>query len=117
MGSKGKSRFKMPRGPAQPMGGQNQLEQLQSQMAQMEAALAEATVTATAGGGAVVIEMTGAQELRSIKIKPEVVDPEDVDMLQDLIMAAFKEAMEKSRQIAAQKLGPLTGGLDIPGLL
>ena len=82
MGSKGKSRFKVPRGPAP----RQQLEQLQNQMMQAQNNLAEAVVTASAGGGAVVIEMTGAQELRSITIKPEVVDPEDVEMLQDLIM-------------------------------
>ena len=115
MGSKGKSRFKMPRGPAVPQ--RQQIEQLQSQMAQLEASLAETVVTATAGGGAVIIEMTGDQQLRSLKIKPEVVDPEDVEMLQDLIMAAFTEAMEKSRRLAAEKFGPLTGGLDIAGLL
>ncbi len=113
MGSKGKSRFKAPRGPAP----RQQLEQLQNQMMQAQDNLAEAVVTASAGGGAVIIEMTGAQELRSITIKPEVVDPEDVEMLQDLIMAAFKEAMEKSRQLAADMLGPLAGGMDLSGLL
>jgi nucleoid-associated protein EbfC len=114
VGSKGKSRFKVPRAPMGSPSGR--LEQLQAQMAQTQAALEEATVTATAGGGAVTIEMTGTQELRGIKIKPEAVDPEDVEMLQDLIMAAFKEAMEKSHQLAAEKFGPLTGGLDVPGL-
>ena len=113
MGSKGKSRFKAPRGPAP----RQQLEQLQNQMMQAQNNLAEATVTASAGGGAVTVEMTGAQELRSVTIKPEVVDPEDVEMLQDLIMAAFKEAQEKSRQLAADMLGPLAGGMDISGLL
>jgi nucleoid-associated protein EbfC len=118
VGSKGKNRFKgvgggIPRQQPQMM---KQLEELQNQMAQTQAALGEATVTATAGGGAVTIEMTGTQELRSIVIKPEVVDPEDVEMLQDLIMAAFKEAMERSHKLAEERLGPLTGGLDIPGL-
>lgn len=93
-----------------------QLEQLQNQVLQAQESLAEATVTATVGGGAVEIEMTGAQELRAIRIQPEVVDPEDVEMLQDLILAAFNEALESSRQLAAEKLGPLAGGLDIPGL-
>ena len=111
MGSKGKKRFKAPRAPMA-----NQLEQLQNQMAEAEAMLAETTVTATAGGGAVTIEMTGTQELRSIKIKPEVVDPEDVEMLEDLITAAFKEALQKSRNIAADRFGPLAGGMDLPGL-
>ena len=111
MGSKGKKRFKAPRAPRT-----QQLQQLQNQMAEAEASLAEATVTATVGGGAVTIVMTGSQELRSIHIKPEVVDPEDVEMLQDLIMAAFKEAHEKSRQVVSDKFAPLTGGIDIPGL-
>ncbi len=93
-----------------------QLEELQKQMAETQAALAETVVTATAGGGAITIEMTGDQELRSIAIKPEVVDPEDVEMLQDLIMAAFKEAMEKSRKLAEERLSPLAGGMNIPGL-
>lgn len=112
MGSKGKRRFK--KGPQAPR--MTQLEQLQRQMSDAQDSLAETTVTATAGGGAVTIEMTGTQELRSIKIKPEVVDPEDVEMLQDLVMAAFKEAQDKSRQLAAERLSPLAGGLDIPGL-
>ena len=112
MGSKGKKRFKAPRPPMA-----RQLAQLQNQMAQAQASLEEEAVTASVGGGAVTIEMTGAQELRSISIKPQVVDPEDVEMLQDLIMAAFAEAQEKSRQLAVEKLGPLAGGIDLPGLL
>ena len=60
--------------------------------------------------------MTGAQELQSITINPEVVDPDDVEMLQDLIVAAFKEAQAKSQELASQRLGPLAGGVNIPGL-
>jgi hypothetical protein len=93
-----------------------QIENLQNQMAQAQAALEEEIVTASSGGGAVTVEITGQQEIRSITIKPEVVDPEDVEMLQDLILAAIKEAQAKSQELAAQRLGPLTGGLDIPGL-
>ena len=74
-------------------------------------------MSASAGGGAVTVSMTGAQELRSIEIKPEVVDPEDVEMLQDLLMAAFQEATAKAQQLAAQRMGPLTSGIDIPGLM
>lgn len=114
MGSKGKSRFKVPKGPPSSM--QQRIEQLQNQMAEAQASLADATVTATAGGGAVTIEMTGNQELRSIKLKPEVLDPEDVEILQDLLIAAFNDALAKSRQLAEDRLGPLAGGLDIPGL-
>ena len=97
MGSKGKRRFK--KGPQAPR--MRQLEQLQRQMSDAQDSLAETTVTATAGGGAVTIEMTGTQELRSIKIKPEVVDPEDVEMLEDLVMAAFKEARELAGRLEA----------------
>jgi DNA-binding YbaB/EbfC family protein len=113
VGSKGRGRFQAPRGPSMM---RQQVEQLQQQMAQAQAALEEAVVTATAGGGAVTIEMSGSQQLRSIKIKPEILDPEDVEMLQDLLLAAFNEAMAKSHQLAEERLGPLAGGLDLPGL-
>jgi len=113
VGSKGKRRFK--RAPQTSM--MRQLEQLQSQMTQAQESLGEAVVTASVGGGAVTIEMTGTQELRSVKIKPEVIDPEDPEMLEDLIMAAFKEAQERSRKLASERLGPLAGGMDISELL
>jgi DNA-binding YbaB/EbfC family protein len=121
MGSKGKRRFKTPgvvRGTTGPAGGNmmQQFEDLQNQMAQAQTALADEVVSASVGGGAVTIEMTGSQELRSIKIRPDVVDPEDVEMLQDLLVAAFSEAMAKSQQLASDRLAPLTGGLDLPGL-
>ena len=112
MASKGKKRYKAPAAPNM----MRRLEELQSQMAQAQAALEEETITVSVGGGAVTVEMTGGQELRSITIKPEVVDPDDVEMLQDLIVAAFKEAQEKSQKLAAEKMGPLAGGLDVPGL-
>ena len=111
MARKGRGR---PKGPGGNM--RKQIEALQNQMAQAQASLEEEVVTASVGGGAVTLEMTGAQELRSITIQPEAVDPEDVEMLQDLIMAAFGEAMEKAQQLASTKLGPLAGGIDIPGL-
>lgn len=113
MARKGKGRFRGPPGPSSMM---KQIEQLQSQMEQAQASLEEQVITASVGGGVVTIEMTGAQELRSIKIKPEVLDPDDVEILEDLLMAAFKEAMQKAQQLAADKMGPLAGGLDIPGL-
>ncbi len=115
MGSKGKRRFKMPSGPTGR--SQPQVEQMQSQMEQMQAALAAQVVTGTAGGGAVIIEMTGDQHLKSVKIKPEVVDPEDVEMLEDLIMAAFQEATDKVTALMSETLGPLAGGLDLGGLM
>jgi len=113
--SKGKRRFKQPRGPRVSMA--KQVEELQKQFAEAQESLADATVTATVGGGAVAVEMTGTQEVRAITIKPEVVDPEDVEMLQDLILAAFREAQEKSQQLANDMLGPVAGGLDLGGLI
>lgn len=115
MGSKGKRRFKMPAGPAgRPP---TQVEQMQNQMQQMQAQLAASLVTGTSGGGAVVVEMSGDQQVKSIKIRPEVVDPEDVEMLEDLILAAIKEAQEKVTSLMSETLGPLAGGLDLGGLL
>ena len=113
VGSKRRRGFK--RAPQDSM--MRQLEQLENQMAQAQESLAETVVTATAGGGAVTIEMTGTGELRSIRIKPEVVDPEDVEMLEDLVMAAFKETQDKRRKLASDSLGPLAGGMDISGLV
>lgn len=93
-----------------------QAQQLQSKMLKAQEELGNETVEATAGGGAVTVVMTGHQEMKSIKISPEVVDPEDVELLEDMILAALKEATAKSRDLAEKKMGPLTGGLNIPGL-
>jgi DNA-binding YbaB/EbfC family protein len=98
-----------------------QIRMLQEQMLQTQESLGDETVSVTAGGGVVEVVMTGQQRVESIKIDPEVVDPEDVEMLQDLIVAAVNEAIEKSQGLAAQRLGALTGGLgglgDLGGLL
>jgi DNA-binding YbaB/EbfC family protein len=93
-----------------------QIRLLQEQMLQTQEALGEQTVTATAGGGVVEVVMTGHQQVQSISIDPEVVNPEDVEMLQDLIMAAVNEAIEQSQALAAQQMGTLTGGLDLGNL-
>ncbi len=112
MGSKGKGgRYRMPASPQM-----RQLEQLQSQLMAAQEALAEETVTATVGGGAVSVTMTGSQQVRAVKIDPKVVDPEDVEMLQDLLVAAFNEALAQSRKLVESRMAPLTGGLNIPGL-
>ena len=112
MGSKGRGgRFRMPGLP-----NMRQLEQLQSQLLAAQEALGEETVTATVGGGAVSVTMTGHQEVRSVKIDPQVVDPEDVEMLQDLIVAAFNEALQQSKKLVESRMAPLTDGLNIPGL-
>ena len=90
--------------------------EMQARMQQAQAELAVATVEGTAGGGAVAVVMTGAQEVKSVRIDPGVVNAEDVEMLQDLVLAAIADATRKSKELAAQRLGGLTGGLDIPGL-
>ena len=92
------------------------LQELQQEMADTQAALGEETIEVSAGGGVVTVVMTGHQKVTEITIDPEVVNPEEVELLQDLIMAAVNEAVEKSQQMAAQRLEGLTGGLKIPGL-
>ena len=85
--------------------------QMQQEMARIQAELAETEVRGTAGGGVVEAVVTGKQELRSITIDPAAVDPDDVEMLQDLVVAAVNDALESSRQVAEQKMGAVTGGL------
>jgi DNA-binding YbaB/EbfC family protein len=94
-----------------------QMQQMQAQLAKIQESLGSETVEASVGGGVVTVVMTGHQEVRSVTIDPEVVDPEDVDTLQDLMVAAFNEALRKSQELAAQRLGAITGGLKIPGLM
>lgn len=113
-----------PRPPQQPRqrsaikgGLQQQVIQLQEEMAKTQEALKEETVTATSGGGMVTVVANGHQEIESITIDPEVVAPEDVEMLEDMILAAVKEALEKSKQLAEERMSALTGGLNIPGLI
>jgi DNA-binding YbaB/EbfC family protein len=93
-----------------------QLQAMQQQMLEAQEALADKTVEISSGGGAVTVVITGHQKLQSITIDPEVVDPEDVEMLQDLIIAAINEAVEASQNLAADEMGSITGGLNIPGL-
>lgn len=93
------------------------IQQLQARLAKMQEELGNETVEASVGGGAVTVVMTGHQKLRSVKIAPEVVDPEDIPMLEDLIVAAMNEAVEKSRELVNKRLGALTGGMKIPGLM
>ncbi len=104
--AKGKG-FKAPKG----MNMMGQLQKLQEQVEQAQAQLAEETVSATAGGGAVKITVTGDQNCRSVEIDPEVLQDADAEMIGDMILTAFNSALEKSRQMAAEKLGPLAGGL------
>jgi DNA-binding YbaB/EbfC family protein len=93
-----------------------QIQKLQADMVKAQEALADETLEVTAGGGAITIVVTGQQRVKSIKLSAEVVDPNDLEMLQDLLVAAVNEAIERSQAYAAQKLQGLTGGLGIPGL-
>lgn len=93
-----------------------QIQQLQQKMADAQRQLEETIVEASAGGEAVTVTMNARPELKSIAIKPEVVDPDDVEMLQDLIQAAMNDALEKIRANQMQQLSGLAGGLNIPGL-
>jgi nucleoid-associated protein EbfC len=93
---------------------QRMAKQMQANMEKAEAQLAEETVEGKAGGGAVVVVMTGTQEVRSVRIAPEAVDPSDVETLQDLVFAALKDAVERSKALAAERLGGIAGGLKLP---
>lgn len=93
---------------------QRMAKQMQANMEKAEAQLADETVEGKAGGGAVVVVMTGTQDLRSVHISPEAVDPSDVETLQDLVFAAVKDAVERSKSLAAQRLGGIAGGLKLP---
>lgn len=94
-----------------------QAQQMQAKLAKAQEELEKSTVEASSGGGAVTVVVNGQQKLCSIRISPEAVDPDDVAMLEDLVMAAINEAMEKAKELAASQLQALTGGLKIPGLL
>jgi len=94
-----------------------QAQELQARLAKMQEELANTIIEATSGGGAVKVTVNGQQEIKSIKISPEVVDKEDVEMLEDLVLSAVKEAIAKSQEMANKKMGGLTGGLKIPGLM
>ena len=95
---------------------QKMAREMQANMAKAQEELAAATVEGTAGGGAVVVVLTGTQDIKSIRIQKDAVDPEDVETLQDLVVAAFSDGLKKSRELAAQRLGGVTGGLKIPGM-
>jgi DNA-binding YbaB/EbfC family protein len=93
-----------------------QAQKLQSKMAEMQEELGRRTVSAQAGGGMVEATVNGRQELVSLRIDPEVANPDDIEMLQDLITAAINEALNRSRDMVAQEMSKLTGGMQIPGL-
>jgi hypothetical protein len=93
-----------------------QAQQMQQKMGQMQQELETQQVEATAGGGMVTAVVNGRQKLLSLKIDPQVVDADDVEMLQDLISAAVNEAISKSQEMMQAEMGKLTGGMNIPGL-
>lgn len=103
-----------------PGGNMNQLmkqaQKMQQQMEQMQQEMEQHVVEGTAGGGMVKCEVNCKMEVKSVTIDPEVVDPEDVETLQDLILAAIRNAQDKATKYSADEMGKITGGLNIPGL-
>ena len=93
-----------------------QAQQLQAKLAKMQEELGSMTVEAASGGGAVKVIMDGHQRICSVEISPEVVSTGDIELLQDMVMTAVNEAVNKSQELANKHLGKLTGGLNIPGL-
>ena len=94
-----------------------QAQQLQTKMARMQEEMAAKTIEASAGGGMIKVVANGKQEIVSVHIEKEVVDPNDVEMLQDLILAAVNEALVQSQKMVTEEMSKLTGGMNIPGLM
>lgn len=92
-----------------------QAQRMQRQMEEMQKELEEAKFEGTAGGGAVKVTVSGSKEVTAVALQPEAVDPDDVEMLQDLIMAAVNEALRKVDEFSANKMGGMTGGMNLPG--
>jgi len=92
-------------------------QQLQEKMAALQEELSEKTVETSAGGGMVTVIATGKQEIASIKIDPEVVNQEDIEMLEDLVLAAVNDALFQAKQMVSEEMTKLTGGVNIPGLM
>lgn len=93
-----------------------QAQELQAKLAKAQQELGNVTLEASSGGGVVTVTIDGQQNIQSVKISPEVVNPDDVELLEDLVLTAVREAITKSQEAAAESLGGLTGGLKIPGL-
>lgn len=92
-------------------------QQLQEKMAKVQEELSEKTVETSAGGGMVTVVANGKQEIVSIKIDPEVVDQEDIEMLEDLVLAAVNDALDQAKQMVNEEMTKLTGGINVPGLM
>lgn len=93
-----------------------QAQKMQAEMERVQTEMEEEIVESSAGGGMVTVKVTGKKQLTEINIKPEAVDPEDVEMLQDLIMVAVNEAIKKADEMMQEKMGKITGGINLPGL-
>ncbi len=93
-----------------------QAQELQAKLAKAQQELSNTVVEASSGGGLVKVTIDGQQKIQSVKISPEVVNPDDVELLEDLVLTAVSEAIAKSQEAAAKQLGELTGGFKIPGL-
>ena len=93
-----------------------QVQKMQADMAAAQDALADATVEGSAGGGMVKVVVTGAGDVQAVRITPDVVDPDDVEMLEDLVLAAVNDGLRRAQELAAEKMGGITGGLDLGGL-
>jgi DNA-binding YbaB/EbfC family protein len=110
--------------PAQGMGAggpgldkmMKQVQQMQADMAAAQDALAEQTVEGSAGGGMVKVTVSGTGDLQAVRIDPDVVDPDDVEMLEDLVLAAVNDGLRQANELANQSIGGVTGGLDLGGL-
>jgi nucleoid-associated protein EbfC len=92
-------------------GMMQQIQRLQQQLAEAQAKLADESVTATAGGGAIKVTMSGDQKCKAVEINPELIKDADAEMLQDLVLSAVNMALDQSRELAAERLGPLAGGM------
>ena len=108
-------------GPLGGMGGNmgnmlKQAQKMQAEMARVQEDMKSLTAEAAAGGGAVTVKVNGHKEVMEIKIKPEAIDPEDKEMLEDMILAAVNEALKKADEMAAYEMQKITGGMNIPGL-
>ena len=93
------------------------IQRMQQQMLKIQEELGKETVEATAGGGAVTVTITGQLQVKSVKINPEVIDPDDAEILEDLVLTAVNDAIKKSQELQAKRLSVLTGGMKIPGLM
>ena len=93
-----------------------QAQKIQAQLAKIQEEMAQKTIEASSGGGMVTVVVNGHKKVQSITIKPEAVDPDDVEMLQDLVLTAVNDAMTKAEELANKDMGKLTGGMNIPGL-